>query len=162
MEKIKVNNITTNSFLDEAEVSTDSTSNTSYYTTYSNNLQNLYGRNVYATGSSLSSNIAIYGGPFHSSYSLFGDADIFSKVTRFLSEDNLSKLLNNMREEDENEYYSFLSRILSNRGYRKLSEDYLIEKIKDIEYLEENTNFKLINYYDLTEYPNLALLIKLR
>jgi len=86
----------------------------------------------------------------------------FAKYTKHISEEDLEKMLNSMKEEEEDLYLSSLRDLLKHFAFRQLSEKFLLERITDIESIEEKSDFRLTDYYDLDKYPSVKLLKKIR
>jgi rubrerythrin len=87
--------------------------------------------------------------------------EIFHKITKHLSEEDLEKMLDAIAEEDEYHYLDCLRLVITHGSFRKLSEKFLIERISDIEKAEQEFGFKLKNIIDLDLYPSVKLLKKL-
>lgn len=82
----------------------------------------------------------------------------FNKMHRTLSEKDFISILNLLKVENTEEYLAALYDIITHPGFRKLSDEYLVEIATDIEKVELEYHVSISDHCNMDDYPGFKLL----
>jgi hypothetical protein len=105
-----------------------------------------------------------------SNSSLFHDedlTDIFIKIVKHLSEEDIIKMLDSIKESQHANYLRCLFNLLSYPNFKPMSEKFIIDRYEDLKSAEKkirsmSINFELVYGEILDKMPSLKLLLQMK